>query len=154
MPGGLFGLQRKRTPVLGVFQLRHRQQLESGMTSVGQMPPHLGVVATATVIFLLYFAISIASRRQATPAVRWWLRFRVVSGEWRRRLIRSCAPPHRVAVAAVRAQSHGWFIIWWSSWWSLRCLDLTEETMASSSSRFGDGDVRYRCKRRPLANRS
>ena len=68
--GGLLLLQAALFSVNPILQMQRDGRVFTGAEL------HLWVFATATVPFLLYFAASIASRRQATPAMR-WLRIRV-----------------------------------------------------------------------------
>jgi uncharacterized RDD family membrane protein YckC len=68
--GGLLLLQAALIPVNPILAMQRDGRVFTG----AQL--HFWVFATATVPFLLYFAFSIASRRQATPAMR-WLRMRV-----------------------------------------------------------------------------
>jgi len=68
--GGLLLLQAALIPINPILAMQRDGRVFTG----AQL--HLWVFATATIPFLLYFAISIASSRQATPAMR-WLRIRV-----------------------------------------------------------------------------
>ena len=85
--GGLLLLQAALIPINPILAMQRDGRVFTG----AQL--HLWVFATATVPFLLYFAASIASRQQATPAMR-LLHIRVERGDgsvvsFARALIRS-----------------------------------------------------------------